>query len=121
MLRYLALILSIILTFVFIGFGLKLHPLFHALVLITGPLALLGIRDLLQTRHSILRNYPILAHIRYLFEDVRPEFRQYLFESDTSGTPFNREQRSLVYQRAKNTEDKMPFGTELDVYEQRYS
>jgi len=122
MLRYLPLVLSMLLTLVFIGLGLRVHTLFYGVALIiTGPLALLGIWDVLQTRHSILRNYPILAHIRYFFEDVRPEFRQYLFESDTSGTPFNREQRSLVYQRAKNTEDKMPFGTELDVYERRYS
>lgn len=119
--RYLTFILCILLTLVFVALGQQAHPLFHGLALLPGLLTLLGIWDLLQKRHSILRNYPVLGHVRFLFEDARPEFRQYLFESDTSGTPFNREQRSLVYQRAKNTEDKMPFGTEMDVYAPHYS
>ena len=68
-----------------------------------------------------MRNYPVTAHMRWLFEDIRPEIRQYLFESDISETPFSRNQRSLVYERAKNAEDKMPFGTELDVYDEDYA
>ena len=76
----------------------------------------LGIRDMLQTRHSILRNYPIAAHLRFLFEDIRPELRQYLFESDSDGTPFSRDTRAIVYQRAKMVLDKRPFGTQSDVY-----
>jgi glutamate synthase domain-containing protein 2 len=79
-----------------------------------------GIHDLLQAKHSILRNYPILAHIRFFFEDVRPEIRQYLVESDNEAVPFTRMQRSLVYQRAKNVEDKRPFGTEEDLYTAGY-
>jgi glutamate synthase domain-containing protein 2 len=79
-------------------------------------LSIVGIRDRLQARHAILRNYPVIGHIRYLVEGVRPEIRQYLFESDTDGAPFNREQRSVVYQRAKMDLDKRPFGTEIDVY-----
>ncbi len=79
-------------------------------------LSLLGIRDRLQKPHAILRNYPVIGHIRYLVEEIRPEIRQYLFESDRDGTPFNREQRSVVYQRAKMALDKRPFGTEMDVY-----
>jgi glutamate synthase domain-containing protein 2 len=79
-------------------------------------LSLVGIRDRLQRPHAILRNYPVIGHVRYLVEGVRPELRQYLFESDTDGAPFNREQRSVVYQRAKMDLDKRPFGTELDVY-----
>lgn len=86
-----------------------------------GPLALLGIYDLLQRRHSVLRNYPVIGHLRWLFEEIRPELRQYFFASDTEEEPFNREQRSLVYQRAKDVEDKTPFGTQLDVYEAEYS
>ena len=81
----------------------------------------IGIWDLLQRRHSLLRNYPLLSHFRWLFEEIRPEIRQYLFESDVGGTPFNREQRSLVYQRAKGQPDKVPFGTELDVYAEEYA
>jgi glutamate synthase domain-containing protein 2 len=75
-----------------------------------------GVRDVLQARHSLLRNYPLLAYFRFFFETIRPEIRQYLIESDNEAAPFSRAQRSLVYQRAKNVEDKRPFGTELDVY-----
>jgi glutamate synthase domain-containing protein 2 len=78
-------------------------------------LCAVGFYDLAQTRHSIRRNYPILANFRFFFETIRPEIRQYLVESDTDAVPFSRTQRSLVYQRAKNVEDKRPFGTELDV------
>ncbi|WP_319024882.1 FMN-binding glutamate synthase family protein [Nisaea sediminum] len=83
-------------------------------------LTLLGIRDLVQIRHSLLRNYPVLAHMRWLFEGIRPEIRQYLIESDADAFPFNREQRSLVYQRAKQEQETVPFGTQLDVYKAGY-
>lgn len=75
----------------------------------------LGWRDTRQRRHSILRNYPVIGHLRFLFEFVRIEIRQYFIESDTEATPFSRTQRSLVYQRAKGEPDKRPFGTQLDV------
>src|SRR5882757_3220652 len=80
-------------------------------------LTAIGLRDLLQTRHSIRRNYPILGHLRFFFEFVRPELRQYIVESDTEARPFSRNQRSIVYQRAKQQLDKVPFGTQLDLYE----
>jgi glutamate synthase domain-containing protein 2 len=102
-----------------LGVTVQAHLLW--LLPVTAPLALLGTWDLAQTRHSVLRNYPILAHMRFLFEGIRPELRQYFFESNLSGTPFSREQRTLVYERAKNQEAKMPFGTELDLYAQGYS
>ena len=82
---------------------------------------LVGIKDLTQRRHSLLRNYPILGHMRWLFEGIRPEIRQYLVESDLDAVPFSREKRSLVYQRAKDEVDSVPFGTELDVYEAGFS
>jgi glutamate synthase domain-containing protein 2 len=75
-----------------------------------------GLRDLIQTRHAILRNYPLMGHLRFLFEYVRPEIRQYFIESDTENIPFSREQRAVVYQRAKRALDKRPFGTQHDVY-----
>ena len=68
-----------------------------------------------QTRHSILRNYPVIGHLRFLLEFIRPEIRQYFIESDNEAAPFSRQQRSLVYQRAKGESDKRPFGTQLDV------
>jgi glutamate synthase domain-containing protein 2 len=75
----------------------------------------LGLRDVRQTRHSVLRNYPVIGHLRFLLEFVRPEIRQYFIESDNEAAPFSRAQRSLVYQRAKGASDKRPFGTQLDV------
>jgi glutamate synthase domain-containing protein 2 len=78
-------------------------------------LTLLGVRDTQQTRHSILRNYPVMGHLRFLLEFIRPEIRQYFFESDRETVPFSRQQRSLVYQRAKGEPDKRPFGTQMDV------
>ena len=79
-------------------------------------LSVLGTRDLLQTRHSVLRNYPISAHLRFLLEHMRPEMRQYFFESEKDGAPFSRDKRAVVYQRAKMVLDKRPFGTQYDVY-----
>ncbi len=78
-------------------------------------LVLLGLRDTRQTRHSVLRNYPVIGHMRFLFEFIRPEIRQYFIESDSDALPFSRQQRSLVYQRAKGDSDKRPFGTQRDV------
>ncbi len=78
-------------------------------------LVLLGLRDTMQRRHAILRNYPVIGHLRFLLEFIRPEMRQYFIESDHEAAPFSRQQRSLVYQRAKGDSDKRPFGTQLDV------
>ncbi len=89
--------------------------------LIFAALTALGIRDMMQDSHAILRNYPVLGHARYLFEKIRPEIRQYLIEGDKEEQPFSREARSLVYQRAKGDEDKRPFGTQEKVYEAGYS
>lgn len=75
----------------------------------------IGLHDLRQTRHAVLRNYPVIGHLRFLLEWVRPEMRQYFIESDNEAAPFSRQQRSLVYQRAKGEPDKRPFGTQLDV------
>src|SRR4051812_28178317 len=83
-------------------------------------ITLIGVRDLLQTRHAILRNYPIIGHARFFFEYVRPEIRQYFIESDAEAAPFSRAQRSLVYQRAKMAPDNRPFGTQLDVMQHGY-
>ncbi len=77
---------------------------------------IVGTWDLLQTRHSVLRNYPISAHLRFLLEHMRPEMRQYFFEDEKAGMPFSRDKRAVVYQRAKMVLDKRPFGTQYDVY-----
>jgi glutamate synthase domain-containing protein 2 len=81
---------------------------------------LTGIHDLRQTRHAVLRNYPVAAHLRFLLEGIRPEMRQYFFEGDKDGAPFARDQRAIVYQRAKKDLDKRPFGTQHNVYQEQY-
>jgi glutamate synthase domain-containing protein 2 len=88
--------------------------------LASGLLVLTGVRDTMQTRRAVLRNYPVIGHLRFLFEFVRPEIRQYFIESDNEAHPFSRQQRSLVYQRAKGDPDKQPFGTQLDVHAPGY-
>jgi glutamate synthase domain-containing protein 2 len=100
--------------------GLLLSQWFLLPLVAFGFLAALGSYDVLQRRHSILRNYPILGHMRFLFEGIRPEIRQYLIESDADEEPFSRDHRSLVYQRAKGIEDKRPFGTRRRVYDSGY-
>lgn len=85
------------------------------LLMVLIPIVVIGIIDMLQTRHSIRRLYPFLGRFRYMLEAVRPEIQQYFVESDTNGTPVNREFRSLVYQRAKGDRDTRPFGTIFDV------
>ena len=85
-----------------------------------GVLSLVGVADLVQPHHSIRRNYPVIGHIRWMAELVRPELRQYLFEADEEAAPFSRSQRSLVYQRAKGEAGERPFGTLLDAYRDGY-
>jgi glutamate synthase domain-containing protein 2 len=113
------------LTVVFAVLGLILAAAVSAWFLIPalifGALAVLGVYDVTQDRHAILRNYPVIGHMRWLFEGIRPEIRQYLIESDEDEEPFSREARSLVYQRAKGQEDKRPFGTKERVYDAGYS
>ncbi len=93
------------------------HEWLWPFTLTTAVLSLVGVFDLLQKRHAVRRNYPILGNIRYLVEAIRPEIRQYLLEADSDALPFSRAQRSLVYARAKNEASDKPFGTLIDVYE----
>jgi glutamate synthase domain-containing protein 2 len=83
--------------------------------LLFSGLSALGWWDLRQTKSSVLRNYPVIGHLRFMLEKIRPEMRQYFLESDNEATPFSRSQRSLAYARAKGETDKRPFGTQLDV------
>ncbi|MEN8159718.1 MAG: FMN-binding glutamate synthase family protein [Myxococcota bacterium] len=89
------------------------------LVLIVPALAV-GVWDVVQPEHAVLRNHPIVGHFRYLIEDLGPELHQYFVESNTDGEPFDRDQRSKAYQRAKGALDEKPFGTEIDVYGEGY-
>lgn len=121
MARYIVFGLVVAATALGLVLGLFAHTAFLWPLLLGIPLSVLGAWDMLQSQHSLLRNYPLLGHMRWLFEGIRPEIRQYLMESDEDAVPFSREQRSIVYQRAKNALDKRPFGTKLDVYETGYA
>jgi glutamate synthase domain-containing protein 2 len=90
------------------------------LVAIGGVLAALGAYDLLQRRHSILRNYPIIGHGRFLLESIRPELQQYFIERNFDGRPYDRDTRASIYQRAKGVKDEQAYGTERDVGEAGY-
>lgn len=118
--RYIPFLLIVVVTLVAIALSLTVSMHFHWVLIVAVPLTLLGLYDLFQTRHNLLRNFPVFGHLRWLFEGMRPEVRQYFFESDTNGSPFNRDQRTLVYERAKNLHAEQPFGTELDIYAPGY-
>jgi len=118
--RYLAWILSAVGLLVALGLHARHPATSNALIAVFGLLTLVGGIDFFQKKQAIRRNYPILAHLRFFFESIRPEIRQYFLESDSEATPFSRAQRSLVYQRAKSVIDVKPFGTLTDVYGERY-
>src|SRR5512140_2174589 len=121
--RFIVLTICSVVTALLLGIGIVDHKAFELILIpmvIFGALTLLGVRDLLQKNHAVLRNYPISAHIRFLLEEIRPEMRQYFFESEKDGMPFSRDTRALVYQRAKMQLDKRPFGTQEDVYREGY-
>jgi glutamate synthase domain-containing protein 2 len=89
-------------------------------IAVFAVLVAIGVRDLRQPQRAVLRNYPVIGHLRFFMEYIRPEIRQYFIESDTEAAPFSRAQRSLVYQRAKGAPDNRPFGTQVDVMRQGY-
>lgn len=113
---YLAFLFVTVLNVIFYyQWSMGLYSLFFFI-----PFFLLGFRDIRQQRHAIKANFPVFGHLRYLFESIRPEINQYFIESNTDGKPFSREQRSVVYQRAKKVLDTVPFGTQHNVYQQGY-
>ncbi|MCC4309288.1 FMN-binding glutamate synthase family protein [Alcanivorax marinus] len=95
-------------------------PWAWAALAVFGVLGLRGLWDLIQSRHTLLRNYPLLAHFRWFFEFLRPFLRQYIVENDREGRPYNRDMRSLIYQRAKDQVDVKPFGSDLDAYDAEF-
>ena len=85
------------------------------LLVILIPVIAVGIYDLIQTKHALRRNFPVVSHGRWVVEFIRPYLRQYLFESETDGVPINRMFRSVIYQRAKGVRDTVPYGTKVDT------
>ncbi len=118
--RYLAYALVLLLAALSLAMLALGHAGWRWAALVFVALAALGSWDLLQSRSTLRRNYPLLAHLRYGLESIGPEIRQYFIQADTQKVPFSRDQRALVYQRAKNVMDVVPFGSELNVYGTRY-
>jgi len=117
--RWSVLIACVVAAWASVIVGMTWPPAFWLFGLF-GLLSAMGIADLLQKKHTLWRNFPIMSRIRWIMDELRPYVRGYLVEGDQEGRPFNRDERSLVYQRAKGDEDAHPFGTELDVYGSEY-
>jgi len=117
--REVFILLSFIIIALFVGIAQVWQPVWWFMILF-GPLILIGYIDIFQTKHTIRRNFPVIGHGRFILEKFRPEIMQYFVETDTEGMPINRMFRSLVYQRSKNVNDTMPFGTQMDVYREGY-
>lgn len=117
--RKIFLLVMLPLMAVVLALGVFYHWVWWLLILLV-PIWLLGLADMLQKKHAIMRNYPVLGRLRYLMEDLRPKIYQYFVESDTDGSPINRVDRSTIYQRAKRQLDTQPFGTQFDVYSEGY-
>jgi glutamate synthase domain-containing protein 2 len=118
--RYAIFLLCIAVFLIAAGVGLSGRRIAWIVAAPAAVLVVLGLLDLRQSRHSIRRNYPVIGHIRWWVEAVRPEIRQYLIEADEEAAPFSRSQRSLVYERAKGMTGEHPFGTLLDAYREGY-
>ena len=112
-------VVSIFVLVVIAGVALVWPPVLWSLVVI-APLVLLGVSDMFQKKHAVRRNFPLIGRGRYLLELIRPEINQYFVESNSDGRPFSRNDRSVVYQRAKGELDTLPFGTQRDVYAPGY-
>ena len=117
--RYTIFVASIASFLVTLPLSLYLNG-WYLLPVLFAALALLGTWDMVQNKHTVSRNYPILAHFRYFFESIGPEIRQYFIESDTEERPFSREQRTIIYQRAKNVLDVRPFGSQMNMYDEGF-
>jgi len=113
--RYFVFQLITVLAALSAALGVAVSPWWWTGLAVLVPLAGVGVYDLIQRRHAILRNYPVIGHIRFMLESVRPELRQYLIEDERDPVPFSREHRALVYRRAKSVQDAQPFGTVKDV------
>jgi len=118
--RYSVLGYSLLACFILLGLSLS-NQVSAWLLLIPSPLAVLAIHDYQQRLRPVLANYPVLARFRYLFEKFRPELRQYLFEGDDDKVPYSRNQRTMVYQRAKSIMAARPFGSTKDMYGEDYT
>lgn len=117
--RHVLLILVLVLSLVFTA-AMWASPWWGLGLAVTLPLSALGLYDFFQKQWTLTRIYPLAARFRWLFYDLRPYLRAYIVEGDLEGRPFSLEARNLVYNRARNKTDTLPFGTERDAYSDEY-
>ncbi|HUH33059.1 MAG TPA: FMN-binding glutamate synthase family protein [Daejeonella sp.] len=104
----------VVLNIILLILAIFINPAWFWVLPVTASLLIVGLFNINQRGHTILKNFPVLGYFRYIFEAIRPEMRQYFWESDLDGKPFNRRQRSVVYQRAKNVKQTVAFGMQED-------
>ncbi|MFT5424264.1 MAG: glutamate synthase domain-containing protein 2, partial [Phycisphaerales bacterium] len=112
--------IGLALTLALVAVGTYFWPPLAFSLIVIVPIAAVGLRDSFQHSHTILRNFPVIGHARYLMEELRPEFHQYFIESNTDAYPIDREMRELAYQRAKGALETKPFGSQRDFYQVGY-
>ncbi len=120
MVRKIFLILSFVISTIIMALAYRVSFNWLYAFIIVGPLILIGLRDILQNKHAIRKNFPLIGNFRYMLESISPEIQQYFVERRTDGAPINKNKRAIIYQRAKNLGATHPFGTEMDVYAEGY-
>lgn len=120
MFRHQFILLSTFLLILTFGLAWYIDTNWYVAFAVVVVLTVLGYVDIFQKKHTIRRIYPLAGRLRYVMEELRPKMYQYFIESDIDGRPFNRVDRSTVYQRAKEQRDTIPFGTQYDVYAEGY-
>lgn len=120
MVRTIFYISAILVTAGIVALGVFIHPNFYYLFILFGPLILIGLRDALQNKHAIKKNFPLIGNLRYILESISPEIQQYFVERRTDGRPISKNKRAVIYQRSKNLGSTHPFGTEEDIYSEGY-
>lgn len=120
MVRNVFIVLSVVITGLLIFLGLNVSANWFYWFILFGPLFAVGYYDIFQNTHAILKNFPIIGHLRYMFESISPEIQQYFVERRTDGAPIDKNERSIIYQRSKNVGDSHPFGTENNISEPGY-
>ena len=113
--RYSAVFYTTVLAVIFLVAGLHWHSLLSAAFLFSIAAAV-GFYDIFQKKRPVLANFPLIGRFRFVLESIRPELRQYFWESDTEELPYSRNQRSMVYQRSKQILAARPFGSDENHY-----
>ena len=120
MVRTIFYISALLITAGIIALGYYINPNYYYLFILFGPLILIGLRDALQNKHAIKKNFPLIGNLRYILEAISPEIQQYFVERRTDGAPISKNKRAVIYQRSKNLGATHPFGTEENIYEEGY-